>query len=33
MGLGTALLLGLAAGLVPAVVAYRARIVDTLRGV
>jgi hypothetical protein len=25
--------LGLAAGLVPAVVAYRARIVDTLRGV
>jgi putative ABC transport system permease protein len=32
-GFGMALLLGLAAGLVPAVVAYRARIVQTLRGV
>jgi putative ABC transport system permease protein len=33
VGLGAAVLLGLGAGVVPAAVAYRARIVDTLRGV
>jgi putative ABC transport system permease protein len=33
LGLGAALVLGLGAGIVPATVAYRARIVSTLRGV
>jgi putative ABC transport system permease protein len=33
LGLGTAVVLGLGAGIVPAAVAYRARIVNTLRGV
>jgi putative ABC transport system permease protein len=33
LGLGVSLLLGLGAGIVPAAVAYRARIVNTLRGV